>query len=225
MVWPTSAYAEYTVAPANYVAVLPEGLSYEEAAPILCAGVTTYKGRVSHMTTTATINTTMKHHFLDDAGLKETEARPGQWCVLFGMGGLGHVGLQYAKAMGLNTIAVDISDQALELAKTLGADIVINAAQQDPGRTPLPSLTHSQFIAGEEAMLMINQSINYTHRLDDCRQSDLEGSGWCPWLSGHCRLAKSLSGEQHCILCRYHCYRICSSHSVSTHFSSKHCPL
>jgi propanol-preferring alcohol dehydrogenase len=104
------AYAEYTVAPANYVAVLPEGLSYEEAAPILCAGVTTYKG------------------------LKETEARPGQWCVLFGMGGLGHVGLQYAKVMGLNTIAVDISDQALELAKTLGADIVINAAQQDPGK-------------------------------------------------------------------------------------------
>lgn len=104
------AYAEYTVAPANYVGVLPDALSYVEAAPILCAGVTTYKG------------------------LKETGTRPGQWCVVFGAGGLGHVGLQYAKAMGFNTIAIDISDQALALAKELGADMTINAAKQDPGQ-------------------------------------------------------------------------------------------
>jgi len=50
------------------------------------------------------------------------------------MGGLGHLGLQYAKAMGLNTVAVDICDQALQLAKNLGADLVINSTQQDPGR-------------------------------------------------------------------------------------------
>lgn len=65
--------------------------------------------------------------------MKETEVRPGQWCVIFGMGGLGHVGLQYARFMGLNTIAIDVQDHALHLAKQLGADMTINAAKEDPG--------------------------------------------------------------------------------------------
>ncbi len=98
------------MAPESYVGVLPEGMDYVEAAPLLCAGVTTYKG------------------------LKQTETKPGQWCVVFGVGGLGHIGLQYAKSMGMSTIAVDVAEDKLQLAKQLGAEITINATKEDPGK-------------------------------------------------------------------------------------------
>jgi propanol-preferring alcohol dehydrogenase len=101
-------YADYMVAPADYVGRLPDGLGFVEAAPILCAGVTTYKG------------------------LKETEARPGEWVVISGVGGLGHVAVQYARAMGLRVAAVDIDDDKLYLARRLGAEIAINAKTTDP---------------------------------------------------------------------------------------------
>lgn len=101
-------FAEYLVAPASHVAVIPKTLDFAQAAPVLCAGVTTYKG------------------------LKETEARPGEWVVISGIGGLGHLAVQYATAMGLNVVAVDINDEALQLAKQLGAGLTINAKTQDP---------------------------------------------------------------------------------------------
>lgn len=101
-------YAEYSIADANYVGHLPDGVDFLEAAPILCAGVTVYKG------------------------LKETDVRPGEWVAISGIGGLGHLAVQYAKAMGMNVVAVDIVDQALELATELGADAVINAKEVNP---------------------------------------------------------------------------------------------
>jgi len=101
-------YAEYCKAPANYVAKIPENLDPVEVAPILCAGVTTYKA------------------------LKVSEAKPGDWVAIYGIGGLGHIALQYAKAMGLNVVAVDISDEKSELARQLGADITINGLKEDP---------------------------------------------------------------------------------------------
>ncbi len=101
-------YAEYCLAAADYVAKIPENLSSVEAAPILCAGVTTYKA------------------------LKVSGAKPGDWVAIYGIGGLGHVALQYAKAMGFNVVAVDIADEKLELAKKLGADITINGMKEDP---------------------------------------------------------------------------------------------
>lgn len=101
-------YAEYCKAPANYVVKIPEGLDFAEVSPIFCAGVTTYKA------------------------LKIAEAKPGDWVAIYGIGGLGHVALQYAKAMGFNVIAVDIQDDKLELAKQLGADITINGLKVDP---------------------------------------------------------------------------------------------
>jgi propanol-preferring alcohol dehydrogenase len=101
-------YADYAVAPADYVGRLPDGLDFVQAAPILCAGVTTYKG------------------------LQETEAKPGEWVVISGVGGLGHVAVQYARAMGLRVAAVDIDDEKLALARRLGAEIAINAAAADP---------------------------------------------------------------------------------------------
>jgi len=100
-------YAEYVIAAAAYVGRIPAGCDLIAMAPILCAGVTTYKG------------------------LKETEAKPGEWVVISGIGGLGHVAVQYAKAMGLHVAAVDIADDKLALAKRLGADVTANAKTED----------------------------------------------------------------------------------------------
>lgn len=96
-------YAQYVLAKADYVGRLPKGANLEEIAPILCAGVTTYKG------------------------LKETEARPGQWIAVSGIGGLGHLAIQYAKAMGFKVAALDVRDGQLELARALGSDLVVDA--------------------------------------------------------------------------------------------------
>ena len=101
-------FAEYALADPNYVGHLPDSLDWNAAAPILCAGVTVYKG------------------------LKETDTKPGDTVVISGIGGLGHVAVQYAKAMGLKVIAVDISDEKMALAREMGADAAINARTTDP---------------------------------------------------------------------------------------------
>jgi len=101
-------FAEYALAEAEYVGHLPDGIGFVEIAPILCAGVTVYKG------------------------LKMTDTRPGQWVAISGIGGLGHMAVQYARAMGLNVAAVDVDDAKLELARCLGASLTVNARQQDP---------------------------------------------------------------------------------------------
>ena len=97
------SFAEYCLADGDYVGVIPEGVDLFEIAPILCAGVTVYKG------------------------LKMTEAKTGDWVAISGIGGLGHVAIQYAKTMGFNVIAIDVDDSKLALAKELGADVGINA--------------------------------------------------------------------------------------------------
>ena len=102
------SFAEYVVADPNYVGHLPDNVSFVDIAPILCAGVTVYKG------------------------LKVTDTKPGDWVVISGIGGLGHLAVQYAKAMGLNVIAVDIDDAKLDLARQLGASLAVNAKKSDP---------------------------------------------------------------------------------------------
>ena len=101
-------FAQYAMGQADYLGRIPKNLSFVDAAPILCAGVTTYKG------------------------LKETNARPGEWVVISGVGGLGHVAIQYAKAMGLHVAAVDLGPEKMALARKLGAEISIDAKTQDP---------------------------------------------------------------------------------------------
>jgi len=101
-------FAEYVVADPDYVGHVPVNVSFVDIAPILCAGVTVYKA------------------------LKATDTRPGDWVVVSGIGGLGHMAVQYAKAMGLNVIAVDVDDSKLELARTLGASLGANARNADP---------------------------------------------------------------------------------------------
>lgn len=103
------SFAEYCLADANYVGILPKGIDFIGIAPILCAGVTVYKG------------------------LKMTNTKAGDWVVISGIGGLGHLAIQYARAMGLNVAAVDIDNDKLEFAKRLGATVVANAKEVDPG--------------------------------------------------------------------------------------------
>jgi propanol-preferring alcohol dehydrogenase len=102
------SFAQYALGQADYLGRIPKNLSFVDAAPILCAGVTTYKG------------------------LKMTEARPGEWVVISGVGGLGHVAIQYAKAMGLHVAAVDLGPEKMALARKLGAEVAIDAKTQDP---------------------------------------------------------------------------------------------
>ncbi|MFC3902870.1 alcohol dehydrogenase, propanol-preferring [Acinetobacter marinus] len=101
------SFAEYCLADGEYVGVIPDGVDLLEIAPILCAGVTVYKG------------------------LKMTEAKTGDWVAISGIGGLGHVAVQYAKTMGFNVVAIDVDDSKLDLARKLGADVGINALKQD----------------------------------------------------------------------------------------------
>jgi alcohol dehydrogenase, propanol-preferring len=100
-------YAEFIKAKASHALRVPDVLSSDEAAPLFCAGVTVY-------------------HAIKSSGIK-----PRQRLVVFGVGGLGHLAVQFAKCFGAQVIAVDIADEKLELARTLGADITMNAATED----------------------------------------------------------------------------------------------
>ncbi len=101
------SFAEYALVDPNYCGRLPDNVDFTAVAPILCAGVTTYKG------------------------LKETEVKPGQWVAISGIGGLGHLAVQYAKAMGMHVVAVDIAPEKLALATKLGADAVVMGTDSD----------------------------------------------------------------------------------------------
>jgi alcohol dehydrogenase, propanol-preferring len=102
------SFAQYALGQADYLGRIPKNLSLVDAAPLLCAGVTTYKG------------------------LKMTDTKPGEWVVISGVGGLGHVAVQYAKAMGLHVAAVDLGPEKMALARKLGAEITVDAKTQDP---------------------------------------------------------------------------------------------
>lgn len=102
------AFAEYAVAEADYAVPVPDGVSSFEAAPLTCAGVTTYKA------------------------IKVAGVAPAETVAVFGIGGLGHLALQYARIAGGFVVGVDITEPKLELATELGADHVVNAAETDP---------------------------------------------------------------------------------------------
>lgn len=102
------AYSEYAKGYAKFMVKVPEGVSPFAAAPLTCAGVTTYKA------------------------VKVSEAGPGDRVAVFGVGGLGHLAVQYAAITGAEVIAVDLLDERLQTASELGADHVINAAEEDP---------------------------------------------------------------------------------------------
>jgi propanol-preferring alcohol dehydrogenase len=100
-------FAEYAIGNAGFLARLPANADFAQLAPILCAGVTTYKG------------------------IKETEARPGEWLAVSGVGGLGHLAIQYGKVMGLRVVALDVSPDKLALARMVGADLAVDASNPE----------------------------------------------------------------------------------------------
>jgi propanol-preferring alcohol dehydrogenase len=101
-------FAEYVKASGRFVVRVPDGVEPEDAAPLTCAGVTTYKA------------------------VKVSRARPGERVAIFGVGGLGHLALQYAAIAGAEVVAVDVVDEKLDLAHTLGATYTVDASREDP---------------------------------------------------------------------------------------------
>jgi propanol-preferring alcohol dehydrogenase len=101
-------FGEYATAYARYVVKVPDGIDPLDAAPLTCAGVTTYKA------------------------VKVAGTRSSDLVAVFGVGGLGHLAIQYAAIAGARVIAVDLIEEKLELARELGAEFTINAAEQDP---------------------------------------------------------------------------------------------
>jgi propanol-preferring alcohol dehydrogenase len=101
-------YAEYTKGFAKFVGRVPAGIDPFEAAPLTCAGVTTYKA------------------------VKVSGARSSDLVAVFGVGGLGHMAVQYARISGASVVAVDLTEEKLDLARSLGAEYAVNAREQDP---------------------------------------------------------------------------------------------
>lgn len=105
------SYAEFAIGYASHVVKVPDGITSLDAAPIACAGVTTYKA------------------------LKIAKPQPADTAMIVGIGGLGHLALQYAKIFGTRTVAVDVEDDKLQLAEDLGADHVIDARGDQAAET------------------------------------------------------------------------------------------
>jgi D-arabinose 1-dehydrogenase-like Zn-dependent alcohol dehydrogenase len=101
-------YADYLVAPATALALVPEGLAAADAAPLMCAGVTTFNA------------------------LRHSGARPGDLVAVLGIGGLGHLGVQYAAKMGFRTVAIARGKDKEPLARELGAAHYIDSQAADP---------------------------------------------------------------------------------------------
>jgi alcohol dehydrogenase/propanol-preferring alcohol dehydrogenase len=124
------AHAEYVAVDAGGTVLLPDGISYELAAPTLCAGFTVW------------------------AALRRAEPKPGARVAVVGIGGLGHLAIQYAKAAGFHTIAVTHSPGKQDLARQLGADEVVADGQglKEAGRADLIMHTSSHHAAVVDAM-------------------------------------------------------------------------
>jgi propanol-preferring alcohol dehydrogenase len=101
-------FAEYAVGYARHVVAVPDGVDPFDAAPLTCAGVTTYKA------------------------VKVAGTRSSDLVAVFGVGGLGHLAIQYAAIAGGRVVAIDLHDEKLELARELGAEFTVNAAEEDP---------------------------------------------------------------------------------------------
>jgi len=102
-------FAEFIKAPASHVVPIPAGLSFPEAAPLYCAGLTAYRA------------------------IKTSGLRVGETVAVWGAGGLGQCAIQIARAIGAKVVAVDVDPAKVSLARELGADLAINATEQNPG--------------------------------------------------------------------------------------------
>ena len=120
-------FADYVVAEASFVGRVPDAVDPLDAAPLTCAGVTTYKA------------------------VKVSGARSSDLVAVFGIGGLGHLAVQYAHIAGASVAAVDIIDSKLEVAKNLGASYTVNSSLQDPA-------TELQALGGADVAIVLAAS-------------------------------------------------------------------
>ncbi|GII99488.1 propanol-preferring alcohol dehydrogenase [Sediminihabitans luteus] len=111
------SFGQYMVVDSRYCPIIPDGVELSAVGPILCAGVTVYKG------------------------LKQTDTKPGEWVLISGIGGLGHIAVQYAVAMGRRVAAVDVDDAKLELARKHGAEVTVNAATSPDAAAEIQAAT------------------------------------------------------------------------------------
>lgn len=111
------SFGEYMVVDSRYCPLLTPDVDRALAAPVLCAGVTVYKG------------------------LKMTDTKPGDWVLISGIGGLGHIAVQYAVAMGKRVVAVDVDDSKLDLARRCGAEATVNARAVDDAGAAVRDIT------------------------------------------------------------------------------------
>lgn len=134
-------YAEYLVAPCDALAIIPDGLSPEEVGPLMCAGITTFNA------------------------LRHSGAIGGETVAILGIGGLGHLAIQYASKMGFRTVAIARGKDKRELAEKLGAHIYIDSDKQKVGealqklggaKVILSTVTHSQVVSEAVDGLGIN---------------------------------------------------------------------
>ena len=137
-------YADYMIAPASAVALRPDGLTPVEAAPLMCAGITTFNA------------------------LRNSGAKPGDLVAVLGLGGLGHLGVQYSAKMGFRTVAIARGQDKEPLARKLGAFHYIDSQVSDPAvelnklggaRVVLATVTNGDAMAATQAGLAVHGSL------------------------------------------------------------------
>lgn len=134
--------AQECIVTADYAVKVPEGLDPAQASSITCAGVTTYKA------------------------IKEAHAKPGEWVVIYGAGGLGNLAVQYAKKVfNTHVIAVDINNDKLDLAKKVGADIVINGKEVED----VPGLIQEKTGGAHSAVVTAVSKVAFNQAVDSVR--------------------------------------------------------
>ncbi len=151
-------YGEYLIAPASAVARMPAELAAVDAAPLLCAGVTTFNA------------------------LRNSGARPGDVVAVLGLGGLGHLGVQYAAKMGFHTVGIARGNDKEPLARQLGAAVYINSREQDPAaelvklggaKVILATVTNGEAMGAASAGLAVNGTMLVIGAADSMQVSPL----------------------------------------------------
>src|SRR6266478_3134071 len=161
-------YGEYLIAPASAVALMPAELPPVEAAPLMCAGLTTFNA------------------------LRHSEARPGDVVAVLGLGGLGHLGVQYAAKMGFHTVGIARGKDKESLARRLGAAVYIDSQAQDPAaelqklggaKAILATATSGEAMSAVQGGLAVNGTLLLIGAVPSMQVSPL-------WLLSGCRSVK-----------------------------------
>jgi D-arabinose 1-dehydrogenase-like Zn-dependent alcohol dehydrogenase len=161
-------YAEYLVAPASAVALMPADLPPVEAAPLMCAGLTTFNA------------------------LRNSGARPGDVVAVLGLGGLGHLGVQYAAKMGFHAVAIARGKDKEPLARRLGAAVYIDSQAQDPAaalqklggaKVVLATATSGDAMSAVQGGLAVNGTLLVIGAAESMQVSPV-------WLLSGCRSVK-----------------------------------